>query len=256
MFGPKLGPRLVEAVGGSAGLVFDLIERHDIHCDAVREGWIQSAHCSEALAVGHARAAQWAARGGPGRGTRPRPGGPNGRQRRLRRRLAGPPGRRRPAAELRPRPGPGGGRPGGADPWGLPGPQVEPRRCRLAPGDRSRDAGRQDRDPDQQRLHRFPVARAGPQRGPALQPLGRHRAPARGCSEDHTAGPPGILGQPPHAQLLHDRAQRPAADWRPGTVPGPPEAGRYRHPDRRHRETVPPRPRRYRWPTGGRDELR
>ena len=63
MFGPDLGPRMVRTVGGTAGLVFDLIARHGIACDAVQSGWIQPAHSPKALAVVEARMRQWQRRG-------------------------------------------------------------------------------------------------------------------------------------------------------------------------------------------------
>ena len=43
-FGPVRGESIVRAAGSAADLVFSLIERHGIACDAVRNGWIQAAH--------------------------------------------------------------------------------------------------------------------------------------------------------------------------------------------------------------------
>lgn len=63
MFGSSLGPRLVTAVGGGPDLVFRLIERFGIRCDAQRNGWIQPAHGRPALAVVEDRCRQWAERG-------------------------------------------------------------------------------------------------------------------------------------------------------------------------------------------------
>jgi glycine/D-amino acid oxidase-like deaminating enzyme len=60
MFGPDLGPRLVKTVGGAADLVFSLIERHGISCDAAHKGWVQPAHAPGALAVARRRAESWA----------------------------------------------------------------------------------------------------------------------------------------------------------------------------------------------------
>ena len=60
MVGPDLGPRMVKAVGTSADVVFSLIERHAIQCDAVRQGWIQLAHAPAALATATRRAESWA----------------------------------------------------------------------------------------------------------------------------------------------------------------------------------------------------
>ncbi len=63
--GPRLGPRVVETVGGAAGHLFDLVRRLGIDCDAAQNGWIQAAHSSRALAAPLVRARQWAARGAP-----------------------------------------------------------------------------------------------------------------------------------------------------------------------------------------------
>lgn len=59
MFGPDLGPRVVKTVGAAADLVFTLIARHGIDCDARRPGWIQAAHSEKTLTTVHARALQW-----------------------------------------------------------------------------------------------------------------------------------------------------------------------------------------------------
>ncbi|MDX8448224.1 NAD(P)/FAD-dependent oxidoreductase [Mesorhizobium captivum] len=63
--GPERGERLIDFAGGSADLVFDLIKRHRINCDAVQNGWIQPAHSAAALEKVKSRAGQWAARGRP-----------------------------------------------------------------------------------------------------------------------------------------------------------------------------------------------
>jgi glycine/D-amino acid oxidase-like deaminating enzyme len=63
MFGTQLGARLVATVGRAADVVFELIARHAIECDAVRTGWIQPATSEAALAQVAARAAQWQRRG-------------------------------------------------------------------------------------------------------------------------------------------------------------------------------------------------
>ena len=64
-FGAELGGRMVATAGRSAELVFSLIERHAIACDAVQNGWIQAAHSNAGLRTAHQRARQWAARGAP-----------------------------------------------------------------------------------------------------------------------------------------------------------------------------------------------
>ena len=43
-FGPEQGERLNAMVAGSADLVFELIKKHAIACDAVQNGWLQPAH--------------------------------------------------------------------------------------------------------------------------------------------------------------------------------------------------------------------
>lgn len=65
MFGAERGGRLIDFAGGTADLVFDLIERHGMDVPYRREGWIQGAHSPEGLAEAEARATQWAKRGAP-----------------------------------------------------------------------------------------------------------------------------------------------------------------------------------------------
>lgn len=62
---PERGERLVDFAAGSADLVFDLIRRHGIECDAVQNGWIQPAHSQAALEKTRSRTEQWARRGRP-----------------------------------------------------------------------------------------------------------------------------------------------------------------------------------------------
>lgn len=57
--------RLIAMAAGSADLVFDLIRRHDIACDAVQSGWIQPSHSAAALAKARSRVRQWGAIGRP-----------------------------------------------------------------------------------------------------------------------------------------------------------------------------------------------
>jgi len=63
--GDERGMRLVGLAAGSADLVFDLIRRHGIACDALQSGWIQPAPTAEALKKTQDRARQWAALGRP-----------------------------------------------------------------------------------------------------------------------------------------------------------------------------------------------
>lgn len=43
-FGPDLGMRITKRMGASADLLFELVARHQIACEARRSGWIQAAH--------------------------------------------------------------------------------------------------------------------------------------------------------------------------------------------------------------------
>ncbi|TPK84026.1 FAD-dependent oxidoreductase [Mesorhizobium sp. B2-4-17] len=63
--GPERGERLIDFAAGSADLVFGLIRRHGIDCDAVQNGWIQPAHSPAAFEKVQSRAQQWALRGRP-----------------------------------------------------------------------------------------------------------------------------------------------------------------------------------------------
>ena len=57
--------RLIRMAAGSADLVFDLIRRHAIACDALQSGWIQPSHSAAALQRAQGRVRQWAALGRP-----------------------------------------------------------------------------------------------------------------------------------------------------------------------------------------------
>ncbi len=61
--GEERGERLNALVAGSASLVFDLIRRHGIDCDAVQNGWIQPAHKEDRVALIERRYTQWRTRG-------------------------------------------------------------------------------------------------------------------------------------------------------------------------------------------------
>ncbi|HEY9067435.1 MAG TPA: FAD-binding oxidoreductase [Burkholderiaceae bacterium] len=63
LLGAERGEALNHAIGSSADLVFDLIERHRIDCEPMRSGWLQLAHSPRAVAGLHARAQQWQRRG-------------------------------------------------------------------------------------------------------------------------------------------------------------------------------------------------
>jgi glycine/D-amino acid oxidase-like deaminating enzyme len=64
-FGRDLGQRMNDLAGGGGDLVFDLIARHGISCDAARVGWIRAAHTAKALTALETVAAEWRARGAP-----------------------------------------------------------------------------------------------------------------------------------------------------------------------------------------------
>ncbi|TSE13434.1 FAD-binding oxidoreductase [Mesorhizobium intechi] len=63
--GPERGERLIDFAAGSADLVFGLIKRHGVDCDAVQNGWIQPAHSPAAFERVKSRASQWARRDRP-----------------------------------------------------------------------------------------------------------------------------------------------------------------------------------------------
>jgi len=63
MYGAGLGARLVATVAAGPDLVFELIRKHGIACDAVRSGWLQLATSESALAPIRTRVRQWKARG-------------------------------------------------------------------------------------------------------------------------------------------------------------------------------------------------
>lgn len=63
--GPYVGGRLVATAAAGPDLVFDLIVRQRIECDATRTGWIQPATSELALVQLARRAEQWWRRGAP-----------------------------------------------------------------------------------------------------------------------------------------------------------------------------------------------
>ena len=64
LFGAR-GEAVVATVGAGPDLVFELIGKHAIDCDASRSGWIQPAGSQSALATVAERVRQWQARGAP-----------------------------------------------------------------------------------------------------------------------------------------------------------------------------------------------
>ena len=65
IYGRDAGERVIAFAGGTADVVFSLVEKHGIACDATRVGWIQPAHSKEALEIVKRRVEQWQRRGAP-----------------------------------------------------------------------------------------------------------------------------------------------------------------------------------------------
>ena len=59
------GPAATDFAGRTADILFDLIARHGIACDAQRDGWIQAAMKKSHLPMLERRMSEWAARGAP-----------------------------------------------------------------------------------------------------------------------------------------------------------------------------------------------
>ena len=64
-FGAGPGAALVQTVAAGPELVFGLVQRLGIACEATRNGWLQAATEESALAPMQARVEQWRARGAP-----------------------------------------------------------------------------------------------------------------------------------------------------------------------------------------------
>lgn len=63
--GPTYGPRFLDRFGKGPAKVFDLIEKHQIRCEAVRNGTLHAAHAASGLADLKARHAEWQRMGEP-----------------------------------------------------------------------------------------------------------------------------------------------------------------------------------------------
>ena len=63
--GEKYGEQLLEVLGASPNLVFQLIEKHNIQCEAVRNGTLHCAHSPSGFKELQQREAQWHRRGAP-----------------------------------------------------------------------------------------------------------------------------------------------------------------------------------------------
>lgn len=63
--GPIHGPRLLAMLADAPSLVFDLVQRHGIACEAMREGTLHCAVGAQGLAEVRERARQWQQQGAP-----------------------------------------------------------------------------------------------------------------------------------------------------------------------------------------------
>jgi glycine/D-amino acid oxidase-like deaminating enzyme len=64
-FGAERGEAIAAFAGAAPDVIFELIERHRIECDAVRGGWLQGIHARAALPAAEDRLRQAEARGWP-----------------------------------------------------------------------------------------------------------------------------------------------------------------------------------------------
>jgi len=65
IIGPKYGERLIEELGNSPDLVFDLIKKHGIECEAIRKGTLHCAHSPGGFKALKQRESQWKKRKAP-----------------------------------------------------------------------------------------------------------------------------------------------------------------------------------------------
>jgi len=65
MFGSEAGEHLVRVAGGAPDVLFDLVARHRIDCEAKRCGWIQPAFADADRSLAARRVEQWQRRGAP-----------------------------------------------------------------------------------------------------------------------------------------------------------------------------------------------
>jgi glycine/D-amino acid oxidase-like deaminating enzyme len=65
IIGNEYGERLIEVLGASPDLVFNLIEKHNIKCEAVRQGTLHLAHSLSGYKVLQQRESQWKRRNAP-----------------------------------------------------------------------------------------------------------------------------------------------------------------------------------------------
>ncbi len=65
MFGPDLGRRMIALSGNAPNFVFDLIQRHQIACEALQSGTLRASFQSRTASGIRATGEQWIARGAP-----------------------------------------------------------------------------------------------------------------------------------------------------------------------------------------------
>lgn len=65
MLGPDAGERMIEDLGNAPAVVFDLIAKHKIECEATHNGTLHMAHSKKGFAELATRTEQWAKRGAP-----------------------------------------------------------------------------------------------------------------------------------------------------------------------------------------------
>lgn len=65
IMGKEYGERILQELGTSPELVFELINKHGIECEAVRRGTLHCAHSSSGYEALKQREAQWSQRGAP-----------------------------------------------------------------------------------------------------------------------------------------------------------------------------------------------
>lgn len=65
IMGPEYGDPLIDTLGASPDLVFELIKKHDIQCEAVREGTLHCAHSPAGYKALQQREEQWQRRNAP-----------------------------------------------------------------------------------------------------------------------------------------------------------------------------------------------
>jgi glycine/D-amino acid oxidase-like deaminating enzyme len=65
MFGRERGERIWRFAGAAADVVFDLVARHGLACNARRTTWVQAIHSKKAVERARRRVDDWAKRGAP-----------------------------------------------------------------------------------------------------------------------------------------------------------------------------------------------